>query len=188
MMWHMQGDLTAAMLPPLDTRFASQELLEELVAREASGSIEYTNELEKHAQTIEATGGDYLWWPQLAPIRVEYKTMCVSLWSSFHGRREQDFERTMLANRYLLRTIGIKRRSMSSSGFRARVKQGAFIVSKKTFRFRKKYDFTDSYVTNLRLNLDEPNCIEVVDDLLVPEFSKFSDDKNFVPTEIQDYC
>ncbi|MFK8021363.1 MAG: hypothetical protein AB8B86_16495 [Pseudomonadales bacterium] len=184
MMWNMSGDIRVGMLPALDTRFASQELLEELVAREASGSIKYTNEFEQYTTSIDVTGGDCVWWPQLAPIRISYNSLSVSLWSSYQGRRENGFARVMLANRYLLRSLGIKSRSMSNIGFWALVKQGAFAVSNKTIKFQKKYDFTDGYVTDLRLNLDAPDCLERVDKLLVPEFSKFAEDKDFAPTEI----
>lgn len=187
MMWNMLGDINVSMLPALDTRFASQELLEELIAREASGSIKYVRDFEKYATTIEMTGGECVWWPQLAPIRVDYKSLCVSLWSSYQGSYENRFARVMLANRYLLRRLGVKRRSMSNNGLTAFLKQAAFVTANKTRKFKKKYDFTDSYVTNLRLNLDAPNCIEIVDHLLVPEFSKFSEDDSFVPTKMVKY-
>ena len=170
MLWQMRGDLKLSMLPAMDFRFVSQEHLEEIFAREASGSIPYREDFAPFVRSTDVTAGDCAWWPLSAPIRMEYQTMCVSLVTSYYCRRRHRREIVQLANRYLLRAFGVRDRSTAESGLRSKLKRILFRTLNKCMTFKKRYDFTDSYVTNLRVNLDHPQCIERTASIIAPDF------------------
>lgn len=172
MLWHMNGNLRLSTLPAMDLRFVTQELLEEIFACEASGSIEYKNEFAKYAQQIDVAAGDCAWWPQSAPIRMEYETFCVSLITSYFCPVLYKRELVQLANRYLLRRLGVSNRSMREDGLSSELKQLLYRSLRKFKTFHKAYDFTDEYTTKLKVNVSEPNCIETLPRDVIPEFSK----------------
>ena len=96
--------------------------------------------------------------------------MCVSLVTSYYCRRRHRREIVQLANRYLLRAFGVRDRSTAESGLRSKLKRILFRTLNKCMTFKKRYDFTDSYVTNLRVNLDHPQCIERTASIIAPDF------------------
>lgn len=175
MLWNMRGTFKLSALPAMDFRFVSQEMLEEIFACEASGSIAYRHEYEQFAKSIDITDAQCAWWPQTAPIRMQYETFSVSLVTSYFCPMRHRREWVQLANRFLLRGLGIRNRRVDEQGVRSELKQLAFRTMRKCFPTRKAYDFTDSYVTNLRVNLNSPKCIEKIDQIIIPEFSKFSE-------------
>ncbi len=173
MLWNIRGDLRLSMLPAMDFRFVPQSQVEEIFAREASGSIPYRREFENFARSIAVTDGECAWWPQSAPIRMQYQTFCVSLVTSFYCPMRHRREIVQLANRYLMRSLGLRQRSIAEEGAASAVKRFAFRALRKFFPARKAYDFTDSYVTNLRVNMRKPGYIEKLDQVIIPEFSKY---------------
>lgn len=175
MLWNMRGRLTVSALPAMDFRFVSQPLLEEIFAREASGSIPFKNEFEKFAEHVNAEGGDCVWWPQSAPIRMQYRDFCVLLVTSYHCPVRHRRDNVQLANRYLLRKLGIKNRSIAETGLMSELKQFSFRALHHFFPRSKAYDFTDSYITHLRVRVGAPDSLEKLDQTVIPEFSKFSE-------------
>jgi len=178
MVWNMRGAVTVSALPALDFRFVSQKLLEDIYAHEASGAIPYRPEFEASLQKINARSGECVWWPQAAPVRIEYHEFNVSLITSYFNADTYRREHVQLANRYLLRPFGAGKRSVDEHGMLSRLKQVTFRGIAKMVELRKAYDFTDSYTTSLRVNTKYPDCIERLNETVIPEFSKFYEDIN----------
>ncbi|MFK8019455.1 MAG: hypothetical protein AB8B86_06795 [Pseudomonadales bacterium] len=175
MLWNMRGELTLKSLPALDFRFLSQQLLEEIFANEASGTIPYSHEFAQFAESVSVGADQCAWWPQTAPIHMQYHSFCVSLVTSYFCPMRQRRANVQLANRYLLRSLGIGNRSIAEHGVSSELKQLVFRTIRRCFATRKSYDFTDSYLTNLKVNLSEPQALEELDHVLIPEFSKYSE-------------
>ncbi len=172
MIWNMRGQMTVSMLPAMDFKYVSQELLEDIFAREASGSIAYKAEFAPDLKSLNVSGGQCAWWPQTAPIAMRYHKLCVSLVTSYFCPVKSKREYVQLANRYLLRDLGIKNRSVAETGIASTLKQVSFRAVRKLKPFQKSYDFTDSYVTNLRVNLNAEGCIEHLDKPVIPAFCR----------------
>ncbi len=174
MVWNMRGHQTISSLPAMDFRFLSQELLEEIFAHEASGAIPYRNAFEQHAEHVEVGPGECAWWPQSAPTRMQYHDFCVSLFTSFYCPMRNRRDLVQLANRYILRPLGVDERNIQESGIGSELKQLLFRLMRKCRAPRKAYDFTDSYITNLRLDSSADNYVGRLDTYVAPEFSKFA--------------
>ncbi len=174
MMWNMRGELTVSALPAMDFRFVSQELLEEIFAHEASGAIPYKHDMASHAERVRAGSGECVWWPQSAPTHVAYHSFCVSLFTSYYCPMRNRRDHVQLANRYILRPLGIRNRRTEESGVRSELKQLLYRAMQRIRQPRKAYDFTDSYMADLRVDINAKNCLRRLERKLPPEFSKFA--------------
>ncbi len=174
MLWNMRGNLKLSTLPAMDFRFTPQALLEEIFAHEASGSIAYRPEFEEFAESINVDAGDCAWWPQSAPIRMQYQDFCVGFVTSYYCPMRHRRQMVQLANRYLLRPLGVRNRNIIEDGWLSEAKQLAYRLIDRCITFKKAYDFTDSYITNKRLDLNSPDCLITLDEMVAPEFSKFA--------------
>ena len=166
MIWHMRGQKRIWMYPALNLDLAPQELLEDIYAGVIDEDLPYQPEFDELAQSYLLNPGDMAAWPHNAPHRVENLDMNVSLSTSYVTRDVRKRQLVQLANRYLLRKLGISKRSMRESGLAAAVKRTTFQVLNRLRPFEDSVEV--SYATDLELDPTSPNGVRQLQCLKQP--------------------
>lgn len=78
---------------------------------------------------------------------------------------------TQLANRFLMRGLGFKNRSMREDGVTPAIKRTAFRVANKIRLFPRR-NRSSNYITNLQLHPDEPLGYKQLDEKIPALFSE----------------
>ncbi|MEL6814343.1 MAG: hypothetical protein AAFP03_05955 [Cyanobacteria bacterium J06598_3] len=172
MLWHISGQKKLWVYPAMDLRFVPQDFLEEIYTGEIAEFLPYRHDFDQHAQEFLLTPGKVVSWPHNAPHRIENLSMNVSLTTSFRAPLQRRRELVQKANRYILRNLGVKARSMEEEGLRASIKRTSFRVANKIKPFKPTKHPHDDYVTTLQIDPSEPNGLRTLDKPVVASFSK----------------
>lgn len=155
MLWHMRGQKHMWVYPALNLDIVPQDYLEDIYAGEIGENLPYKQEFDDLAQHYILKPGDAASWPHNGPHRIVNVDMNVSLATSYYTPVVYKRQYVQLANRFLLRNLGIKNRSMAETGFLASVKRFTYRAMNKLRPFKRR-DRAASYITDLQLDADAP--------------------------------
>ena len=172
MLWHMRGQKRLWVYPAMDLDLVPQNFLEEIYTGEISEFLPYSPEFDRRAETFLLTPGKVVSWPHNAPHRIQNLDMNVSITTSFCDPFQQRRALVQKANRYILRNLGIKNRSMREEGIRAAVKQFSYRAINKIKPFVPTKHPHDDYITDLQIDPNQPNGVRQLATPVDASFSK----------------
>ena len=170
MLWHMRGEKHMWVYPAMNMDIVPQNYLEDIYAGEIGENLPYKPEYDDLAQHYLLKPGDAASWPHNGPHRIVNVDMNVSLATSYYTPLIYKRQYVQLANRFLLRNLGIKNRSIAESGFAAATKRMSYRVLNKIRPFKRK-DRAASYITDLQL---DPSAELGVRKLSEPKLASFA--------------
>ena len=174
MLWHMRGQKHIWMYPAMDMNITPQDFLEDIFAGEIDEDLPYKHEYDELALHALLNPGDAASWPHNAPHRIQNVDLNVSLATSYATTDTYRRQYVQLANRFLLRGLGIKNRSMKESGFRAATKVLAYRIINKLRPFKRRA--VANYLTNLELDPDSPNGLRTLAEDTLPAYARSAED------------
>ncbi|MEL7501571.1 MAG: hypothetical protein AAFN18_03825 [Cyanobacteria bacterium J06554_6] len=174
MLWNMRGHEKVWAYPAMEPRFAPQDFLEDIYAGEIDEEMPFERSFDQHAQCFTLAPGDVMWWPRNAPHRLEYPDLNVSITTSYYTPALRQRDLIQLANKFILRRLGIQNRSMKETGLRANLKRFTYKAINRVRPFQAK-DSTASYITDLRLDPDEAQGFRHLDHKVVPAFGNLQE-------------
>jgi len=172
MLWHMSGQKKLWVYPAMDLRLVPQDFLEEIYSGEISEFLPYQSAFDDYAEQFLLTPGTVVSWPHNAPHRIENLSMNVSLTTSYQAPQQNRRKRVQKANRYILRNLGIKNRSIEEVGIRSNVKQLSYRLINKVKPFKPTKHPHDDYVTDLQIDPHAPSGVRQLDQAVTASFSK----------------
>jgi len=155
MLWHMRGQKRMWVYPAMNLDIVPQDYLENIYSGEIGENLPYKPEYDQLAQTYLLNPGDAASWPHNGPHRIVNIDMNVSLATSYYTPVIYKRQYVQLANRFLLRNRGIKKRSVSETGPIAAAKRMTYRVMNKLRPFKRR-DRAASYFTDLQLDPAAP--------------------------------
>ena len=179
MIWHMRGQKNIWIYPAMDLNFAPQESIEEIYACEVEEDLPYRPEFDDSATYYLLKPGDAASWPHNAPHRIVNVDMNVSLATSYYTSDTYNRKYVQLANRFLLRNMGIKNRSMREVGLIPSLKRITYRLINKIRPFASR-DRTAFYTTDLELDPTMPLGYRKIDNPVLPAFAKAANKPNLV--------
>lgn len=170
MLWHIRGEKDVWLYPAMDPELVPQDYLEDIYAGEIGENLPYRSEFDERAMHYRLKPGEAASWPHNGPHRIVNIDMNVSLATSYYTPVVYKRQYVQLANRFLLRNLGIKNRSMAEEGLMPAAKRLAYrIINKiKPFKRRKR---SASYITDLQLDPDAPLSLRKLDE---PKLASFA--------------
>ncbi|MGC1309662.1 MAG: hypothetical protein WA885_20765 [Phormidesmis sp.] len=174
MLWNLRGTERFWLYPAMDTRFAPQAFLEDIYAGEIDEEMPYHPDFDQSATCYTLQPGEVASWPHNAPHRVEYIDLSVSLATSYHTPLLERRRRVQLANRYILRELGIQHRSMQETGLRSAAKRLVFRAVNKMRPFKKAKDPLSTYITDLQLDPSAPGGMRKLANAIPASFSSMN--------------
>lgn len=176
MLWHIRGQKRLWVYPAMDLDLVPQDFLEEIYTGEISEFLPYKPEFDQKAETFLLSPGNVVSWPHNAPHRIRNLDMNVSLTTSFRAPFQYRRALVQQANRYILRNLGIKNRSMKEEGIRSALKRLSYRAINKIKPFQPTKHPHDDYVTDLQIDPNEPNGIRKLAKPIEASFSKHRKD------------
>lgn len=170
MLWNISGRQRWWVYPPLDLRIIDQSLLEDIYAGEIDEEMPFQLEFDSYADKFLLDAGDVLSWPHNAPHRLENLELNVSLATSYNTPMVTKRIRTQLANRFILRNLGIKNRSMAENGLIPMLKRFSYRTVNKIKPFERQR-VNETYVTNLQLDPNVPGGMRQLAEAIPASFS-----------------
>jgi len=170
MLWHMRGRKHVWLYPAMDTDLVPQHYLEDIYAGDIGENLPYQPEFDERASVHVLEPGDAASWPHNAPHRIVNVDMNVSLATSYSTPLEYRRRYVQLANRHLLRPLGLGRRGMSEQGLVPSLKRGTFRVLNRIRPFRVA-DRTEGYMTDLQLDGNSATGLRTLPDSRLASFS-----------------
>ena len=170
MLWHLRGNKRIWVYPAMDTRFVPQSHLEDIYAGEVDENLPYDPAFDAHADEFLLEPGDVASWPHNGPHRIVNVDMNVSLATSYYTPAIYRRQYVQLANRFVLRGLGVRERSMAEHGPMAAVKRLSYRVLNKVRPFART-DRSAAYVTDLQIDPDAPLGLRRLDAPRAPSFS-----------------
>jgi len=155
MLWHMRGQKHIWVYPAMNLDIVPQDYLEDIYAGEIGENLPYKPEYDELAECFLLNPGDAASWPHNGPHRIVNVDMNVSLATSYYTPEIYKRQYVQLANRFLLRNLGLKNRSVAEDGLLASIKRISYRVINKLRPF-KRVDRTSGYITDLQLDADSP--------------------------------
>lgn len=187
-LWHLRGSKRVWIYPALDTRFISQELIEDIFASKRAEEVPFDLAFDQHAFHHVLQPGEAASWPQNGPHRIENIDLNVSLSTSFHTPLTQRRKDIQQANRTLLRPLGIRDRSMQENGLLPSVKRYGFKALRanhkawnqamKLIAGKRQQDLSNNpylYITDLQLDPNSPNGVRRLPKPIPASFSVLRD-------------
>ena len=171
MLWNLRGTERFWIYPAMDTHFAPQDYLERIYAGEIDEEMPYNPAFDEAATCYLLQPGEVASWPHNAPHRVEYIDLSVSLATSYYTPIIDRRRRVQLANRYILKNLGIRDRSMKETGLRSELKQFAYRAINKVRPFEKAEDPLKTYITQWQLDPNELNGMRRLPEPIPASFS-----------------
>lgn len=151
MLWHLRGQKRIWVYPAMNTTFVPQEYLEDIYAGEIDENLPYQSSFDNAAVEYLLSPGDVASWPHNGPHRIVNQDLNVSLATSYYTPLIYKRQYTQLANRFLLRNLGIKNRSMQEDGLIPAAKRMTYRLVNKVRPFKRR-DRSASYITDLQLD------------------------------------
>ncbi|MEM6449861.1 MAG: hypothetical protein AAF703_06065 [Cyanobacteria bacterium P01_D01_bin.105] len=155
MLWNMRGQEIVWSYPAMHPDLVPQEMLEDIYAEEIDEELPFDLSFDRLAKKFTMEAGDVMWWPRNAPHRLEYPDLNISITTSYHTPFLRRRDTVQLANRFILRELGIKHRSMREDGLSAQIKSLMYRAINRIRPFQGR-DSTAAYVTDLLLDPNEP--------------------------------
>lgn len=153
MLWHLRGQKKIWIYPAMDTRFVPQNLLEDIYAGEIDENLPYDPAFDKEAEEYLLSPGDVASWPHNGPHRIVNLNMNVSLATSYYTPVVYKRQYVQLANRFVLRNLGIPQRGMHEDGVIPSLKRFSYRAINKIKPF-KRADRAATYLTDLQVDPD----------------------------------
>jgi len=155
MLWHMRGQKDVWLYPAMDSELVPQDYLEDIYAGEIGENLPYQPEFDERAVYRRLQPGDAASWPHNAPHRIVNLDMNVSLATSYYTPDVYKRQYVQLANRFILRNLGIRKRSMNEEGLLPATKRIAYRLINKVRPFKRR-ERSAGYITDLQLDPDAP--------------------------------
>lgn len=155
MLWHLRGEKDVWLYPAMDSELVPQNYLEDIYAGEMGGNLPYRTEFDQRAVQARLKPGDVASWPHNGPYRVVNVDMNVSLAIRYHTPVACHRQYVQLANRFILRNLGIRNRNMAEQGVIAAAKRLSYRVI-NTLKPFKRRERSVSDMTDLQLDPDAP--------------------------------
>lgn len=171
MLWHLRGQKRVWLYPAMDERFTPQEYLEDIFAGEVDENLPFDLSFDESADEYLLSPGDVASWPHNAPHRIQNIDLNVSLATSYYTPAIYRRQYTQLANRFLLRGLGIKNRSVKEDGWQASVKRITYRLVNKIRPFPRR-DRSSSYVTDLQIDASSPSGYRTLPESIPASFSQ----------------
>lgn len=171
MLWHMRGEKRIWVYPAMDTRLVPQNLLEDIYAGEIDENLPYDPSFDKYAEEFLLTPGDVASWPHNGPHRIQNLDMNVSLATSYYTPIIYKRQYIQLANRFVLRNLGFKNRSMSEDGFMPSFKRMTYRAVNKVKPFSRR-DRAVTYMTDLQIDPDSDLGIKTLEKTKLASFAR----------------
>lgn len=173
MLWHLRGQKRVWIYPAMDTRLVPQDLLEDIYAGEIDENLPYDPAFDELANEYLLEPGDVASWPHNGPHRIVNQDMNVSLATSYNTPTVYKRQYVQLANRFVLRNMGIKHRSMAEDGPIPSLKRFSYRAINKIRPFARR-DRSATYITDLQVDPGSPLGIRQLDRPRPASFSALS--------------
>lgn len=173
MLWHLRGHKRLWVYPAMDTKLVPQNLLEDIYAGEIDENLPYETSFDEQAEEFLLTPGDVASWPHNGPHRLQNVDMNVSLATSYYTPAIYKRQYVQLANRFVLRDLGIKNRSMKEDGMIPSFKRFTYRAVNKVKPFARR-DRAATYVTNLQVDPDSEFGIRKLDEARPASFARLA--------------
>lgn len=174
MLWHLRGEKKIWVYPAMDTRFVAQNYLEDIYSGEIDENIPFDPAFDAEASEYLLSPGDVASWPHNGPHRIVNQNLNVSLATSYYTPTVYKREYTQLANRFLLRQMGIKNRSMEEDGLIPSFKRFSYRAINKIKPF-KRVDRSAGYITDLQVDPNSPLGLRKLPE---SQYASFSNQRN----------
>lgn len=171
MIWHMRGQKNIWMYPPMNFDIMPQEFLEDIYASEIDEDVPYKAEFDDLAEHALLNPGDAASWPHNAPHRIVNVDMNVSLATSYYTSDIYQREYVHLANRFILRNLGIKNRGVAETGLVAAAKRMSYRILNRLRPFSRR-SRSANYLTDLELDPTTPLGWRKLPEPVLPAFAK----------------
>ncbi|MFK7892078.1 MAG: hypothetical protein AB8B63_14780 [Granulosicoccus sp.] len=155
MLWHLRGEKDVWLYPAMDPELVPQEYLEDIYAGEIGENLPYRREFDERAVHHQLQPGDAASWPHNGPHRIVNRDMNVSLATSYYTPVVYRRQYVQLANRFILRNLGVRSRSMEEHGLLPAAKRMAYRLINKVRPFKRR-ERSASYITDLQLDPEAP--------------------------------
>ncbi len=155
MIWHMRGEKDVWLYPSMDPELVPQNYLEDIYAGEIDEDLPYEPAYDERALHHRLVPGEAASWPHNAPHRIVNIDMNVSLATSYATPIVYQRRYVQLANRFILRGLGIKRRSMAEHGLLPAAKRMSYRIINKIRPFKRRLR-SANYITDLQVDVDSP--------------------------------
>ena len=170
MLWHLAGHKRIWLYPAMDLGFVPQEHLEDIYAGEVDENLPYDPAFDASAERHLLVPGDVASWPHNGPHRIRNIDMNVSLATSYRTPATYRREYVQLANRFVLRNLGVRVRRMDEDGVRPALKRFAYRAANKVRPFARR-DRSATYVTDLQIDPDAPDGLRRLSEARPASFS-----------------
>jgi len=170
MLWHLRGEKDVWLYPAMDPELVPQNFLEDIYAGEIGENLPYDPAFDKKALHHRLVPGEAASWPHNGPHRIVNIDMNVSLATSYYTPAVYQRQYVQLANRYLLRNLGLRNRSMAEQGLMPAAKRMTYRLVNKVKPF-KRQQRSASYITDLQLDADSPSGLRTLPE---PKLASFA--------------
>lgn len=171
MLWHLRGEKDVWLYPAMDPDLVPQDYLEDIYAGEIGENLPYRREFDERAVHGRLKPGDAASWPHNGPHRIVNIDMNVSLATSYYTPVVYRRQYVQLANRFILRNLGIRQRSMDEEGLIAAVKRMSYRVLNRIRPFKRRVR-SASYITDLQLDPDAPLGLRKLPEPVLASFAR----------------
>lgn len=171
MLWHLRGTKHVWLYPAMHPDLVPQEHLERIYAGEIGENLPYRSEFDELAERHLLAPGDAASWPHNGPHRIVNVDMNVSLATSYTTPVVYRRQYVQLANRFVVRGLGVDRPSMAERGAVPAIKRFAYRAINKVRPFPRT-ERAAGYVTDLRLDPDAPLGLERLPEPVLASFAK----------------
>ena len=170
MLWHLRGQKHLWMYPAMNMDIVPQDFLEGIYAGEIDEDLPYRPEFDELAVHYLLNPGDAACWPHNAPHRIVNIDVNVSLATAYMTPSVYQRQYIQLANRYLLRELGFKKRSMAEVGLIPSLKRFTYRALNRLRPFKR--DVGVHYLTDLELDPAAPMGMRTLSEPVLPEFAR----------------
>ncbi|MGQ7845329.1 hypothetical protein ACUNV4_12680 [Granulosicoccus sp. 3-233] len=173
MLWHLRGQKDVWLYPAMDLELVPQDYLEDIYAGEIGENLPYKAAFDQQAMHCRLQPGDAASWPHNGPHRIVNVDMNVSLATSYYTPVVYRRQYVQLANRFILRNLGIRNRSMAEEGVVPAVKRMSYRILNRIRPFRRR-ERSASYITDLQLDPDAPLSLRKLSEPRLASFARKS--------------
>lgn len=171
MLWHLRGEKDVWLYPAMDPDLVPQEYLEDIYAGEIGENLPYRAEFDQHALHRRLHPGDAASWPHNGPHRIVNVDLNVSLATSYYTPVVYRRQYVQLANRFILRNMGIRRRRMDEDGLIPAAKRMSYRVLNRLKPFRRR-ERSASYITDLQLDPEASTGLRKLPEPVLASFAR----------------
>jgi len=156
---------------PLEERFVSQHMLEEIFGSAMDEEIPYSADFDRSADVFNLGPGDLVWWPQNLPHRIDnLDSLNVSLSTRYQTDASERRKLVYNANRFFRKKFGMKTLSTRDRGMRSFAKCFSYRLCR-----RIGWDnSTEGYIYKAKVRVDPrgPLGLSPLVEPVTPPFSR----------------